>query len=75
MEDLVRQTAANPLMQKVMTPSRLDATLRAMRHLENLWELERENAQSWRAREVASQEKSAILPDASSPEEHTAAGM
>ena len=74
MEDLVRQTAANPLMQKVMTPARLDATIRAMRHLENLWELERENAQSWRAREVASQEKNAILPGGSSPEERTAVG-
>lgn len=49
MEDLER----NALAQGYMTAPQLDATVRAMRHMRAQWQLELENAQEWRAREVA----------------------
>jgi DNA-binding PadR family transcriptional regulator len=49
LEDLERDATE----QQWMTAEQLDATLRAMGHARNQWQLELENAQDWRAREVA----------------------
>jgi hypothetical protein len=52
MEDLEREALA----KGYMNAEQLDATLRSMRHMRNHWRLELENAQDWRAREVAAME-------------------
>jgi DNA-binding PadR family transcriptional regulator len=52
MEDLEREA----LPKGWMGTEQLDATLRSMRHMRNQWRLELENAQDWRAREVAAME-------------------
>jgi hypothetical protein len=56
MADLARKAENHPGFQRIMTPPRLDATIRAMKHLEKFWELERENAEEWRAHELAPRE-------------------
>lgn len=70
MEDLVRKTRDHPGAYVDMSSAWLESTLRAMRHLERHWELERENALEWRTRELAAQEGRNTLPQPVEHEQH-----